>query len=62
MNHRVYDPILAGHENAKFIPLDDYYKNMTFLQAGEYKYKVKDKTMASNVSGTAMTNTSNGRK
>ena len=51
MNHRVYDPILAGHENAKFIPLDDFYRNMTFLQAGEYKYKVNNKTMTSNVSG-----------
>ena len=43
MNHRVYDPILQKHSTGRYIPLDDYYGSITFIQEGEYYYRVKGK-------------------
>lgn len=51
MAHKVYDSIIRKNPKATYVQLDDYYRNVTFIQPGEYYYYIKDKKMTSHVSG-----------
>ena len=41
MNHKIYNPILRASNRAKYIKLDDYYSNITFIQDRRWAKKLQ---------------------